>query len=107
MNSWTGMGNLGADPVLKQTASGISVCTFNLAVDGRRGHTNWVPVVVFGRAAELQAQYLQEGSKVVVRGELNVRSYKDRNGVSRIGAEVRAEEVQWVSGIRKQEVVLN
>jgi single-strand DNA-binding protein len=111
MNVWSGIGNVGADPVLRQTASGRSVLNFNIAVDrivrvdtaeGPRTEKtpDWIPVVVFGDAAEHQARYLQKGTKVAIIGSLRPRTYADKSGATHHTFEVHADTIDWLANVR-------
>jgi single-strand DNA-binding protein len=111
MNTWSGIGNVGADPVLRSTASGRSVLNFNIAVDrivrvdtaeGPKTEKtpDWIPVVVFGDAADHQARYLQKGTKVAVVGSLRPRSYVDKSGATHYTFEIHADQIDWLANVR-------
>lgn len=82
------VGNLGADPEVRQTPGGNAVATFSVAVTERwkdqsgqkQERTEWVRCVVWRRQAEIAQQYLRKGSKVYAEGKLQTRSWEDRNG---------------------------
>lgn len=91
------IGNLGADPELRHTASGVPVATFSLATnwtrkteDGRtEENTEWHNIVVWRRLAEICDQYLQKGSKVYIEGRIQTRSWEDaKTGQRRYMTEV-------------------
>ena len=114
MNTFTGIGNLGADPELRQTPSGRAVTNFNLAIDRRyytgQGEerrlireTDWVPVVVWNGLAETSAQYLQKGSKICVEGSIRPRQYTDRNGVQHNTFEIVAKHIHFLDRIKSTE----
>lgn len=114
MNRWFGIGNLGADPQLSKTLSGFSVLNFRIAINSRVGvktdagiiykdTPRWIPIVVFGDAAEHQAKYLEKGSQIAVEGELVPRQYIDKEGVAHHTFEVQAEKITWLSRIRRHE----
>lgn len=106
------MGNLGQDPILRQTASGKPVLNYSLAVDhttvktGADGKTvketspDWHNIVVWGDAATNQAKYLQKGSQVLIEGRLANRSYEDKNGVTQRRTEIIADKVRFLKNIR-------
>lgn len=111
MNTFTGIGNLGADPELRQTPSGRAVTNFNLAIDRRYytgqsedrrlvRETDWVPVVVWNGLAETSAQYLQKGSKICVEGSIRPRQYSDRNGVQHNTFEIVAKQIHFLDRIK-------
>ena len=84
------------------TQSGVSVCTFTLAVDRRyknangEKETDFFPVVCWRQVADLSAQYLSKGKQVAIAGEVQTRSY-EKDGVKRYVTEVVADEVQFLS----------
>ena len=99
------IGNLGADPELRETSSGNKVCNFRIATseqwanrDGeKQEHTEWHRIVVWGRQAETCAQYLAKGRQVYVEGRLQTRKWQDRDGRDRWTTEVVAEQVVFLS----------
>lgn len=108
-NVWMGIGNLGADPELRKTASGDAVCNFRIAVDrtyrsnGRQVEaTTWIPVVTWRGQAEHLYKWLQKGSQVSVVGRLEIRQYTDKDGVSRTSAEIVADTVKFLAGTRSK-----
>lgn len=95
------IGYLTADPELKQTAQGTSVCTFSVAVNRRQVKEgaptcDFIDVVAWRQTAEFVAKYFSKGKPLLVRGELRVRSYTDKNGNKRYATEVVADEVGFV-----------
>ena len=98
------IGNLTADPELKQTQSGISVTSFRIAV-GRRytsknadnaQQTDFINIVAWRNTAEFVAKYFQKGRSILVTGALQTRDWTDQNGQKRYITEVVADEVQFV-----------
>lgn len=99
------IGNLGADPELRHTSSGVPVATFSLATNWtRRGeggatedNTEWHNVVTWRRLAEICDQYLRKGSKVYIEGRIQTRSWDDANtGQKRYKTEIVASEMQML-----------
>lgn len=97
------VGTLGADPELRQTNSGSSVCNMRIATnDWRRdGATNervetteWHNIVLFKRLAEVAERYLKKGSQVYIEGKLRTRKWQDREGNNRYSTEVIANDMQ-------------
>jgi single-strand DNA-binding protein len=95
------IGRLTRDPELRTTGSGISVCTFTLAVnrrfansDGKR-EADFISVVVWRGLADNCAKYLRKGSQAAVAGSLQVRTY-DKDGQKRYVTEVVAEDVEFL-----------
>lgn len=102
------MGNLGADPEMRTTGGGQSVCNFRIACsekfkdrDGQmQERTEWVSIVAWGRQAEIAAEYLRKGSPVHVEGRLQTREWEDKQGSKRYTTEVVAERVTLLGGKR-------
>lgn len=104
MNRVALTGRLGADPELKQTQSGVSVCQFRLAVerkfknaDGKR-ETDWINIVAWRNTAEFCARYLKKGAKIGVEGMIQTRSYEAQDGSKRYATEVVADGVEFCEG---------
>ena len=96
------IGRLTRDPETRVLASGSSVSTFTLAVDrtfksrdGERG-TDFIPIVAWGKTAELCGQYLSKGRQTAVAGRIQTRSYDANDGSKRYVTEVVAEEVTFL-----------
>ena len=98
------IGNLGSDTEERFTATGSSLVSFRVAVNGRRRgpdgewqeHTDWIRVRVGGRQAEY-AKRLRKGSRVHVIGTLEVGQYTSREGEVRTSLDVYADEVTNLS----------
>ena len=96
------VGNLGADPEMRQTSSGEPVCTLSVATSekfkNRNGElqttTEWHKVVLFRRLAEIANQYLRKGSSAYFEGQLKTRKWTDKNGLERYTTEVEANELK-------------
>ena len=96
------VGNLGADPEMRQTSSGDPVCTLSIATSekykNRDGEpqttTEWHKVVLFRRLAEIANQYLRKGSLAYFEGQLKTRKWTDMTGLERYTTEVEASELK-------------
>ncbi len=96
------VGNLGADPEMRYTASGTAVATLSLATnrkwkdrDGNlQEETEWHRVIVWSQTAEYCGNYLNRGSKIYVEGRLQTRKWQDQNGNDRWTTEIVANTVQ-------------
>lgn len=103
MNKMYLIGNLTADPVLRSTQSGISVCQFTIAVNRRfagadgQKQTDFFRIVTWRQQAESCAKYLAKGKKVAVVGELQARTYTAKDGTTRMSLDVQADEVEFLS----------
>jgi single-strand DNA-binding protein len=90
------VGNLGKDPELRYTNSGVAVASFSMATsesskdaEGNvQDRTQWHNLVAWRKLAEICAEYLKKGSKVYVEGKLQYRTYDDKNGVKRYVTEI-------------------
>ena len=96
------LGNLTRDPELRQTPSGQSVVNFGVATnriwndkDGnRQQEVEYHNVVVFGKLAQVAAQYLTKGQLVFVEGRIRTRSWEDASGQKRTRTEIIASSFQ-------------
>ena len=100
-NSVTLGGRLTAAPELKQTQSGISVCSFSIAVNrrGKSGEerlTDFFNVTAWRQTAEFVHKYFNKGSSILLVGSLQNRSWTDAQGVKHYATDVIADEVTFV-----------
>jgi len=87
-------GNLTDDPELRHTESGIARASFRVAVSGRKEQEpSFFTVVVWRDQAEHAAESLSKGSRVVVMGRLQQRTWNGKDGSTRSTVEVVAEEL--------------
>ena len=97
------IGNLTRDPELKALPSGTKVASFGMATnrvykdkDGARQEAvEFHNIVVFGRTAELAAQYLKKGSQALVEGRIQTRSWDDKEGQKKYRTEIVADNIQF------------
>ena len=95
------IGNLTADPELKQTPNGVSVCRFTLAINrrfskaGEQGQqtADFITVVAWRQSAEFVARFFKKGRPILVCGQIQSRSWTDQSGQKKYSTEVVAEEV--------------
>lgn len=98
------IGNLGADPEIRETPNGSKVANLRIATTDtwtdksgtRQERTEWHRVVMFNRLAEIAGEYLAKGSKVYVEGRLQTRQWTDKEGVERYTTEITALELQML-----------
>ncbi len=98
------MGNLTADPELRYTPSGASVCTLRMAVNRRyttrqgenRDETLFIDVTVWGKQAEACSQYLSKGRPLFVEGRLRQDTWTGDDGQKRSKIKAVAERVQFL-----------
>lgn len=104
MNKCILVGNLVRDPELTQTQSGTSVCRFSIAVNRNFTNANgereadFINIVTWRTIAENCGKYLVKGKKVALCGQIQTRSYDDRNGEKRYVTEVVADDVEFIGG---------
>lgn len=99
------IGNLGADPERRVSASGDVVCTLRLATTEKwkdkasgeaREATEWHRVVLYRQQAELASQYLRKGSAVYVEGRLRTRKWQDKECRERTVTEIEASDLRFI-----------
>jgi len=98
-------GRLTADPELKQTNSGIPVCSFSVAVNRRVRQTeensaqqtaDFINCTAWRQTAEFISRYFHKGSSICVTGSIQTRSWTDQNGQKRYATEVVVDEAMFV-----------
>lgn len=105
MNKLFIVGNLTRDPELRTTSSGISVCTFTVAVNRRRSSNAQAgqPEADFFRVSAWRAlgencqKYLAKGRKVAVTGAVTVSTFQGNDGTTRASLEVNADDVEFLT----------
>ena len=101
LNQVTLIGYLTADPELKQTPSGASVCPFSIAVNRKivkegAPSCDFINIVAWKERAEFIAKYFKKGKPILIQGELQTRSYTDKSGSKRYLTEVIVDEAGFV-----------
>ena len=100
MNKLILIGNLTADPQLRTTPQGVSVCDFTIAVNKRGGQNNeadFFRITAWRQLGENCAKYLDKGRKVYVSGPVSARTYQANDGNTRVSLEVTADDVEFLS----------
>lgn len=101
MNKAILMGRLVRDPELRMTSSNVPVCTFTLAVDRRfktqagERQADFIQIVAWRQQAEFASRYFKQGSRMVVVGAIQSRSWETPTGEKRYATEVLAEEIYF------------
>ena len=93
------IGNLTANPELKQSTSGVSVCSFSIAVNrkmAKNGECDFITIVAWRQTAEFVSKYFKKGKPILVCGQLQTRTWTDNQGNKRYATEVVADEVSFV-----------
>lgn len=94
-------GRLTAAPELKQTQSGISVCSFSMAVNryakpGEAQQADFFNVTAWRQTAEFVHKFFGKGSSIFVIGQMRNNSWTDPHGVKHYGVDIVAEDVRFV-----------
>jgi len=101
------VGNLGQDPETRYMPSGSAVTNMTVATNEswkdkqtgeQKDRTEWHRVAMFGKLAEIAAEYLRKGSQVYIEGKLRTRKWQDKSGNDRYTTEIIADEMQMLGG---------
>lgn len=106
------VGHLGQNPDLRYTAKGNPVITLSLATnkefktaDGlKKSETYWHRATLWGKKAETCAKYLTKGSRVYLEGELQMKSWTDKEGSVKKSAEILVDEIKFLGGTHRSEI---
>ena len=112
LNKATIIGNLGADPEVRTVSSGTKVAEFSVATSrqwtGRDGQqqekTEWHRIVAWGFSADkdglagVAERFLKKGDRVYVEGQIEYRTYDDKDGNTRYVTEIRANDLIMLGG---------
>lgn len=102
------MGRLVADPELRTTPAGYSVCSFRIACDrsyvqqGQERQADFIDIVAWRQQADFVSKYFQKGSMIAVEGSLQTRQYQDKQGSKRTAVEVVANNISF-AGTKRQD----
>lgn len=102
------MGRLVADPELRTTTQGHSVCSFRIACDrsyvqqGQQRQADFIDIVAWRQQADFVSKYFQKGSMIAIEGSLQTRNYQDKNGNNRTAVEVVANNISF-AGAKRQD----
>ena len=103
------IGRMVADPELRTTPNGVSVCSFRIAVnrpyskDG--GKADFIDIVAWRERAEFVCRYFSKGKPILVEGSIQTRNYEDKNGSKRTAVEVVADNCRFVESKKDSEQV--
>lgn len=103
------IGNLGRDPEVRYTPSGVAVANFSIATSEtwtnkegeKETRTEWHRIVAFGRLGEICGEYLSKGRQVYIEGRIQTRDWEDREGIKRYTTEIVANQMLML-GARDQ-----
>ena len=98
------IGNLGKDPEVRYSASGVAVCNVSVATtrawktkEGeKQEETEWHRVVFYDKLAEIAGEYLKKGRPVYVEGRLKTRKWQDKDGVDKYTTEIVCDHMQML-----------
>ena len=99
------LGNLGADPELRSSPSGVTTCRLSIATSmnwtdknsgEKKEKTEWHRVVFFGRSAEVIDQYLKKGQQLYIEGRLQTSKY-EKDGIERYSTDIIDESFNFIS----------
>lgn len=102
------LGRLTQDPELKTTPAGVSVLTFSIAVDrrfqnkGEEKKSDFFNCVAWRNEAEFISRYWTKGRPILVEGELQNRSYVDKNGATRYVTEIIVDRATFTGDKRPE-----
>lgn len=102
LNECVIMGRLTADPELKSTQGGTSVCSFTLACDrdykpkdATEKEVDWIDCVAWRHTAEFISKYFAKGRAMVAKGRLQTRTWEDQDGKKRKSTELVIEQAYF------------
>lgn len=101
------MGRITGDLEIKTTPAGVSVLSFSVAVErpyktGGEKQTDFINCVAWRNTAEFISRFFHKGCMILVDGELQTRSYQDKNGVTRYVTEVSVHNAAFTGEKREQ-----
>lgn len=102
LNSVCLMGRLVADPELRTTNSGVSVCSFRIAVDrnyqpkgAEQREADFINIVAWRGTADFICKHFHKGSMIVVQGSIHTDTFTDKDGNKRNSFDVQADNVMF------------
>lgn len=111
INSVTLVGRAGNDPDVKYFESGSVVCNFSLAVNRRSRNSDqpdWFRLEIWGRTAEVAANYVRKGKLVGITGALKFDQWNDRaTGALRTSPVIRVDRLELLGSKRDDEAAMN
>lgn len=98
------VGRAGRDPEIKHFPSGSSLCTLTLAVNRPTSKTDepdWFNLEIWGKTAEVAANYVRKGSLIGVKGSLKIETWTDTNtGTNRSKPVIRVDKLDLLGSKR-------
>jgi single-strand DNA-binding protein len=99
------VGNLGRDPEVRYTPSGVAVANFTIATSEKwkdkntgemQERTEWHRIVAWGKLGEICGEYLSKGRQVFIEGRIQTREWEDKEGIKRYTTEIVANEMKML-----------
>ena len=106
INSVTLVGRAGRDPEVRYFESGTVVANLTMAVNrrNREDEPDWFNLEIWGKQAQVAADYVKKGSLIGVTGSFKLDSWKDRNtGEDRNKPVVRVDRLELLGSKRDSE----
>ena len=105
MNKVFLIGNLTGDPESRTTQSGVSLCSFTIAVNRRRGNNaeagqpeaDFFRITAWRQLGDICGRYLAKGRKVAITGTVSASAYVGQDGQARASLEVQADDVEFLT----------
>ena len=105
MNKVFLIGNLTRDPEMRTTQSGVSLCSFTIAVNRRRGNNaeagqpeaDFFRITAWRQLGDICGRYLAKGRKVAITGTVAASAYVGQDGQARASLEVQADDVEFLT----------
>lgn len=106
MNNIQLLGRITKELELKTTASGKSVCSFDIAVTRKfnKDITDFIPCVVWDKNCEIMCKFVKKGQLIAIDGSLYTRKYEDKNGNNRTAYEVNVNNFYFVESKKSTDV---
>ena len=98
------VGNLGADPEIKEAKNGSTIATISVATSEswtdkqgqKQEKTEWHRVVFFNKTAEIVGKYLNKGSQIYIEGRIQYRQWEAEDGSTRYSTEIMGDKMQMI-----------
>ena len=105
MNKVFLIGNLTRDPEMRTTQSGVSLCSFTIAVNRRRGNNaeagqpeaDFFRITAWRQLGDICGRYLAKGRKVAITGTVSASAFIGQDGQARASLEVQADDVEFLT----------
>lgn len=96
MNKVILIGRLTRDNELRKTQSGVSIVSNTIAVNrfNKKDEVDFIPFTVLNKTAEILDKYTHKGDRIALTGQIQIRSYEDKQGFKRTFTEVFCESVE-------------